>query len=219
MMATTDHPLARNVALTLDEASRVLLSSWSKDRGIPEVIAGLTEHDSLTRIVAERALVQAGIDVWWNDLLCRDAASASAAVGLVAARGVDLKSIYGENFEAIVGILRAGILMDSTAIADMADQLQGDAYHRLYEHAFEHARAVGVERHLERVLSDVLFSCQKDASMTPAGHVRFLHGARVLELAAAFYVLDGAGHTMPALLEPIKAALWPHLPKLNGDTA
>lgn len=220
MMSTTDYPVARQVALTLDEASRVLLTQWEpKGRGVPEVIASLTEHDSLTRIIAERALVEGGIDVWWNDLLCRDRAHASQAVGLVASEGVDLEVLYGPNFDAIVGILRAVVLMDSAQISAAAAQLPGDSFHRLYDLAFEAARGWGVERLMDRTLSDVLFACQKGMVTTPAGVERLLHGARVFELAAAFYILDGAGSVLPELLEPIKRALWPHFPNLKGGAS
>lgn len=218
MSGTTDHPLARNAVETLNDVSLLLAKRWEAGVfGVPEAVAEVTKQDTLTRIIVERALTEAGIDVWWNDLLCRTAVQAANAVFQVRQNGVDLVQLYGRNWDPIVGILKAAVTMDSRQLSACGYQLQGDAYSVLYANAFEQARVMSAEQMMQRVLSDVLFACHKDTVTTPAAHERLLHGARVLELAAAWYVLDGEGMTgIGALLEPIKRALWPHLPNLKG---
>lgn len=225
-MTTTAHPLARDAEETLRHVAHLLFQFWGTRRGgvekfgLPEAILEATQHDPLTRIVAQRALVSAGVDVWWNDLLCTSALEAQAAVLGVASTGVDLEELYGPNYEPIVGILKAAVLMDAQRLGACGHQLIGTGFSRLFDEAFEAARAYDCDALMSRVLSDVLFACHKDGSTTPAAHERLLHGARVLELAAAWYVLDGGGAVPDAaLLEPIKRALWPHLPNLKGGAS
>lgn len=216
-MTTTDHPLARNAVLTLRKIAALL---HAKDIDLPEAVAEVTDHDTLTRIVVERVLMQAGLDVWWSDLVCTDHVQAAAEVAVVADRGVDLEQLYGFNWEPIVGIIKAGVLMDSVQIGAMSAQLHGDTYGRLYADACADAQAAGAQGLFIRVTSDVMSASHPDVSLSPSAHIRFLHGVRVLELAAAWYVLDGVGADPDVeLLEPIKRALWPHLPNLNGGAS
>src|SRR5687768_8390655 len=122
-MRTTDHPRARIAALTLSQVSVVLASDWRKDYGIPEVLADVTTHGTFTRIVCERALSEAGVDVFWNDLVCSSPVQAASAVKGVADRGIDLEALYGPNFDALLGVIQGCILMDSAQLASLGHQL------------------------------------------------------------------------------------------------
>ena len=120
MRRETDHPRARIVAMTLGHAADVLASDWRRGGyGVPEVLADVTTHDTFTRILCERALSEAGVDVFWNDLVCSTPKQAGDAVRAVAERGIDFEALYGPNYEALLGVLQGCILMDSGQLASL----------------------------------------------------------------------------------------------------
>jgi hypothetical protein len=218
-MRTTDHPRARIVATTLNQVSDVLASEWRKDYGIPEVLADVTAHDTFTRIVCERALSEAGVDVFWNDLVCSSPAQAASAVKGVADRGIDLDLLYGENFDALLGVIQGCILMDSAQLVALGSQLIGRSYSTDWDTVHVLARMEGVEPMLDRVLSDVQVACHKDRLNSQASMERHLKGVRAAELTAAYYVLKGAGVVLDEGLEyrltaPMRAYLFPREPRL-----
>jgi hypothetical protein len=218
-MRTTDHPRARIVALTLSQVSDVLASEWRKDYGIPEVLADVTAHDTFTRIVCERALSEAGVDVFWNDLVCSSPVQAASAVKGVADRGIDLEALYGENFDALLGVVQGCILMDSAQLASLGNQLVGRSYSTDWTVVHTLARMQDCERLLDRVLSDVQVACHKDGLGSQASMERHLKGVRAAELTAAYYVLKGEGVVLDEGLEqrltaPMRAYLFPREPKL-----
>lgn len=218
-MTATDHPRARIVALTLTNVSELLAKHWSKDFGIPEVLADLTTHDIFTRIIAERVLSEAGVDVFWNDLVCSTPAQASTAVRSVAERGVDLEAIYGPDYEAILGVIQGCILMDAAQLGSLGYQLEGRTFSSDYSMVRELARLNDAERILDRVLSDVQVACHKASLDSQAAMERHLRGVRAAELTAAYYVLHGAAVVMDEGLQrrltaPMRAYLFPSEPRL-----
>lgn len=219
---TSDHPIARNVERELRFAADLLRTNYarpgrrSSGYGVPEAVAEVTERQTLHRIIAERVLSENGVDLWWSDLVCVTAEDAATAVLAVAARGVDLEAVYGRDWQAVVGLLQAATHMDERQLCLLGYRLSGgDGYSTLYEEAHVYALAHDRAALLDRVLSDVMFAgARGDAS--PASLHRRLMGVRVLELAAAYYVLLDV---VPAdiavrLLEPIRAGLFPNAPKL-----
>jgi hypothetical protein len=200
-MRTTDHPRARIVALTLSQVSEVLASEWRKDYGIPEALADVTAHDTFTRILCERALSEAGVDVFWNDLVCSSPVQAAAAVAAVADRGIDLEALYGENCEALLGVIQGCVLMDSSQLASLGYQLSGRSFSTDFDTVYALARMEGCEPMLDRVLSDVQVACHKAHLDSQARMDRHLKGVRAAELTAAYYVLKGVGVVMDEGLE------------------
>jgi hypothetical protein len=218
-MRTTKHPRARIVRVTLSQVSDVLASEWRKDYGIPEVLADVTAYDTFTRIVCERALSEAGVDVFWNDLVCSSPVQAAAAVAAVADRGIDLEALYGENHEALLGVIQGCVLMDSGQLASLGYQLSGRSYSTDFDTVYALARMEGCEPMLDRVLSDVQVACHKPHLDSQARMDRHLKGVRAAELTAAYYVLKGAGVVMDEGLEhrltaPMRAYLFPREPRL-----
>jgi hypothetical protein len=218
-MRTTGHPRARIVAETLHKVVAVLVTDWSRTYGIPEALADVTRDDPFTRIVAERALSEAGVDVFWNDLVCSSPVQAAAAVAAVADRGIDLELLYGENFEALLGVIQGCVLMDSSQLASLGYQVSGRSYSTDFDTVYALARMEGCEPMLDRVLSDVQVACHKDRLNSQASMDRHLNGVRAAELTAAYYVLKGAGVVMDEGLEyrltaPMRAYLFPREPRL-----
>lgn len=218
MTMTTDHPRARIVAITLGHLADVLLTEWSREYGIPESLSDICQYDTFTKIVAERTLHEAGVDVFWNDLVCSTKEQAAAAVGAVADRGVDLEALYGPNYAAILGVIEGCVLMDSAQVAALGYQMQG-GYSTDYATVYELARIAGVEPKLDRVLSDIQYAAHKNTVHSPAGIQRHLMGVRAAELTAAYYVLKGEGVVMNEdfelrLTRPMRAYLFPDEPRL-----
>ena len=201
MSTTTDHPRARIVALTLGNLADALLLSWSRNYGIPECLSDVTAHDTYTRIVAERQLQEAGVDVFWNDLVCTSATQAAEAVRKVADRGVDLEALYGPNYAALLGLIEGCVLMGSAEIAALGYQLTGRRYDDDYRTVLQFAKAAGVSRLLHIVESDLNVACHKREILSPAALQRHLLGVRAIELTAAYYVLKGASVNMPESFE------------------
>jgi hypothetical protein len=179
----------RTVAWLLESDWWLLESDWRKDYGIPEVLADVTAHDTFTRILCERALSEAGVDVFWNDLVCSSPSQAASAVAAVADRGIDLEALYGENYEALLGVIQGCVLMDSGQLASLGYQLSGRSYSTDFDTVYALARMEGCEPMLDRVLSDVQVACHKPHLDSQARMDRHLKGVRAAELTAAYYVL------------------------------
>jgi hypothetical protein len=218
-MRTTQDPRARIVAETLHKVVAVLITDWTKTYGIPEALADVTRDDPFTRLVAERALSEAGVDVFWNDLVCSSPVQAAAAVAAVTDRGIDLEALYGENYETLWGVIQFCVLMDSGQLASLGYQLTGRSYSTDFDTVYALARMEGCEPMLDRVLSDVQVACHKDRLSSQTSMERHLKGVRAAELTAAYYVLKGAGVVLDEGLEyrltaPMRAYLFPREPRL-----
>lgn len=185
---TTTHSVAT--------AAEQLIASASlhvRTLNIPDALR-LCATDALTRIVAERHLEVVGFDPWVAALTPHDPTEAGEWMRRSATAGVDLTLLYGKNHAAILGVLRACVEADADMVRAVGYQLPADS-DDLYAHAFTLAATLNVDRMLADTCSDVHFAAHKDSRLiaTPARVQAHLRGVRGFELAACYYILDGAG--------------------------
>lgn len=172
--------------------------------------------DPLARIVAERALAAAGFDEVWYLTQAPTSQSAFDGMRAVAYAGIDLTQHYGPNAAALMGILRAAIECSEHQVRSVGYQLRGFE-DDIFGKAFTLADALGVGGMLAHVCSDVHFAADAgkgEAVTAPGARIVHLKGVRGFELAAAYYVLEGAGWTpthaeMHDLLDPVLKTFFP----------
>jgi hypothetical protein len=203
--------------------AEVLQTSWSPTFGVIEALYDVTRYDLMTRIVCERHLMESGIDVFWNDLVCSTKEQAFAAVSAVAGNGVNLEALYGPSYDAILGILQWSVRMTADDIAALGYQLGGYGSGD-YDKAYIIARNMNCERLMDRVLSDVEVASVKASVASPSHVQRHLRGVRAIEMSAMYHVLVGAGITsesgdyvwdfMLRLTQPMRDYLFPNAPSI-----
>jgi hypothetical protein len=161
----------------------------------------------VARVVAERALVNAGLDVWWSELLCID--GTDAAERMRAVLPLKAEALYGPNAEAILGLLSACGRIDAAHLNGLAN-LVHRAEWELFAEAGEYARYYGREALLQQVCEDVHYATAHYAT-TPAGVERRLRGIRALECTAAMLVLRDVlpPEMKNTLSAPVYAMLYP----------
>jgi hypothetical protein len=119
MTTTLKHPMIREAERIIADAADLLEKHYHRDYprfGIPEAMA---RDERPERVVAERALVNAGLDVWWSELLCIDGPDAAARMREVLP--LKAESLYGPNAEAILGLLSACGRIDAAHLNGLAN--------------------------------------------------------------------------------------------------
>jgi hypothetical protein len=217
-MATTEHPIVLAAERVILQAAELLEGEGFSRKegaryGVPEAIAESAGDDTVARVVAERALILAGIDVWWSDLLCID--GDDAAETLRAASFIDPEEVYGPMWEAILGLLKACDMLSFdqlNGIANVTSKVEWD----LYVQCAELAQSLGRGPLFLQVCEDVHFATAHYAS-TPAGVTRRLRGIRGLECIAALYVLRDVLSVEDArvLAGPVSKIIFPLSPSVR----
>lgn len=209
---TTTHELAEAAQKLILDASELLLHEVARD--IPAATAAAST-DELARIVSERVLTQHGYDITAVLLDPPTPRQAYESLQAIASEGIDLEAIYGPNYAAILGILRAGVECSEGQVRTVAYQLRGFEDH-MFGDVFVQADVLGVGGLLANVCSDIHFACDAGKRDMTAAGARILHlkGVRGFELAGAYYVLQGAGWNptlaeQQALLNPVLKAFFP----------
>jgi hypothetical protein len=180
--------MIRDAERILELAAVNLRTQYSRDlggMGVPEAVEAASSGDLLARVVAERALVNAGIDVWWSDLLCVDGEDAASTVRSVLP--IDPEQLYGDNWEAVLGLLKAATALSAAQLNGIGNLVDGATW-RLFDECYAVATGAGRERLLMHVCEDVHFATAHYAT-TPAGVQRRLRSIRGLECVAVMLVL------------------------------
>jgi hypothetical protein len=210
MTTTLKHPMIREAEQVILQAADMVAQCFDRAGhfGIPEAVAATAATlPEPVRVVAERALVNAGLDVWWSELLCID--GADAAERMRAVLPIKATELYGPNAEAILGLLSACGRIDAAHLNGLAN-LVHRAEWELFADACIMADAYGRTELLMQVCEDVHFATAHYAT-TPAGVERRLRGIRALECTAAMLVLrDVLSPDMKNdLAAPVYAMLYP----------
>jgi hypothetical protein len=210
-MTTTEHPIVEQAERILREAADLVALKWqrcttlARGYGIPEALTEAARGDRAALVIAERQCNHAGLDVWWNDLVCSDGYTASGELEAVAA--IDPEQLYGHMWEANLGLIMLASTVTPEQInglANMMSSAQSDAF----IDCMELARSVDRQRVLLNLCNDVHFATGYYAT-TPAGVARRLKGIRALECVAAHHVLQDklSTETARTLVEPVAAIL------------
>jgi hypothetical protein len=207
MTTTLKHPMIREAERIIADAADLLEKHYHRDYprfGIPEAMAC---DERPERVVAERALVNAGLDVWWSELLCIDGADAAARMREVLP--LKAEALYGPNAEAILGLLSACGRIDAAHLNGLANLVHKEQW-ELFTDACLMADAYGRTELLMQVCEDVHFATAHYAT-TPAGVERRLRGIRALECTAAMLVLRDvlSSEMKNNLTAPVYAMLYP----------
>jgi hypothetical protein len=176
--------------------------------GVPEAIRDCTDEGELAEgVIAERALVNAGVDVWWSDLLCIDGDDAAAT--LRAVLPIDPEALYGEQHEAVLGLIRAASMLSKEQLNGISNMIHTPE-RRLFDEATVLAAGMHRGKLLQNVCDDVHFATAHYAT-TPAGVDRRLWGIRGLELVGAYYVLRDciSLETARAMIMPVAKIIFP----------
>lgn len=186
----TTHPIVACARTVLADAAELLEGEGFSRRdgaryGVPEAVSEAAgSHARDVRVLAERALMVAGIDVWWSDLICRDGDEAAAHIRAVDVNPLEL---YGPEWPAVLGLLRAVSLASAYQVGQVATQV-GTSEWELFDNLAVVALELGRGRLFQAVSDDVQFSAPHHIT-SPAGVTRRLRGMRGFELVGAAYVL------------------------------
>jgi hypothetical protein len=210
MTTTLKHPMIREAEQVIIVAARMLENDYSREDhfGIPEAVEAVASVMNMpVRVVAERALVNAGLDVWWSELLCID--GTDAAERMRATLPLDAESLYGPNAEAILGLLSACGRIDAAHLNGLANLVHQHEW-ELFTDACLMASAYNRGELLQQVCEDVHYATAHYAT-TPAGVERRLRGIRALECTAAMLVLRDvlSSEMKNNLSAPVYAMLYP----------
>jgi hypothetical protein len=203
--------MIRDAERIIDAASYWVRDNYSRDEGnifgVPEAIKAATKDKLAEGVVAERALVNAGVDVWWSDLLCIDGDDAAAT--LRAVLPIDAEALYGEQHEAVLGLIRAASMLSKEQLNGISNMIHTPE-RRLFDDATVLAAGMHRGKLLQNVCDDVHFATAHYAT-TPAGVQRRLWGIRGLELVGAYYVLRDciSLETARAMIMPVAKIIFP----------
>lgn len=159
---------------------------WSR-RGfaIPHALQEVAPGDAYLRIIANRALEWDGVDTFWEQLVCTDGDEAAGALRRAAVH-FSLPVLYGHNFEAVLGLIKATTLMEPSFIHGLGNCYNGDLM-RLYRRGYEWLGDLGLQSQMDDLSSDLAYAVHRHDARNPS---------QVMHNLEALGALQGVGLTL-----------------------